>query len=212
MKTTQEPTDQLSQSMEKHSICRRVMLMHALLNGYSLFESIQTKRNYTKCNITYKDAELIADKFEEVTGIDIAPEKFLHDKNQLADELLDDYQEYKSLMSYYDENTRSMAIAFYQHLFHYRKVPHEIVLTLQIALSAFLKYVSGNIDKKELKKQIINFDIPNQKTIEVDSMYVRHNFVCMEKDFNDICLKKANRILKQTGESSMNSYTINISL
>ena len=113
-----------------------------------------TKKNYTKCNITYKDAEFISDRFGEITGIDIAPEKFLHDKNQLADELLDDYQEYQSLLANYDENTRSMVIAFYQFLFYYRKLPHEVILSLEIALSAFLKYVSGNINKKELKKHI----------------------------------------------------------
>ena len=92
MKTTQDPIDRLSQSMMDHSICRRAILIYTLLTGYSLFDSIQTKKNYTKCNITYKDAEFISDRFGEITGIDIAPEKFLHDKNQLADELLDDYQ------------------------------------------------------------------------------------------------------------------------
>ena len=212
MKTTQDPIDRLSQSMMDHSICRRAILIYTLLTGYSLFDSIQTKKNYTKCNITYKDAEFISDPFGEITGIDIAREKFLHDKNQLADELLDDYQEYQSLLANYDENTRSMVIAFYQFLFYYRKLPHEVILSLEIALSAFLKYVSGNINKKELKKQIINFDILNQKTIKVDSMYVRHNFVCMEKDFNDICLKKANRILKQAGEAPLSKYTIDVSI
>ena len=117
MKTTQDPIDRLSQSMMDHSICRRAILIYTLLTGYSLFDSIQTKKNYTKCNITYKDAEFISDRFGEITGIDIAPEKFLHDKNQLADELLDDYQEYQSLLANYDENTRSMVIAFYQFLF-----------------------------------------------------------------------------------------------
>ena len=123
MKTTQDPIDRLSQSMMDHSICRRAILIYTLLTGYSLFDSIQTKKNYTKCNITYKDAEFISDRFGEITGIDIAPEKFLHDKNQLADELLDDYQEYQSLLANYDENTRSMVIAFYQFLFYYRKLP-----------------------------------------------------------------------------------------
>ena len=197
METTQDPIDRLSQSMMDHSICRRAILIYTLLTGYSLFDSIQTKKNYTKCNITYKDAEFISDRFGEITGIDIAPEKFLHDKNQLADELLDDYQEYQSLLANYDENTRSMVIAFYQFLFYYRKLPHEVILALEIALSAFLKYVSGNINKKEFK---------------VDSMYVRHNFVCMEKDFNDICLKKANRILKQAGKAPLSKYTIDVSI
>ena len=212
MKTTQNQIDQLSQSMMAHPICGRAMLMYTLLTGYSLFDSIQVKKNCTNTNITYKDAEFIADKFEQVTGINVAPAKLLYDKNQLVDDLLDDYQEYQSLLANYDENTRSMVIAFYQFLFYYRKLPHEVILSLEIALSAFLKYVSGNINKKELKKQIINFDILNQKTIKVDSMYVRHNFVCMEKDFNDICLKKANRILKQAGEAPLSKYTIDVSI
>lgn len=212
MKTTQDPIDRLSQSMMDHSICRRAILIYTLLTGYSLFDSIQTKKNYTKCNITYKDAEFISDRFGEITGIDIAPEKFLHDKNQLADELLDDYQEYQSLLKSYDENTRSMVISFYHHLFHYRKVPLPIVQTLLMALSAFLQYVSGSINKKDLKEHIIDIDLPKMKITPVDSKYVRHNFISLEKDFNDICLKKANRALKQAGEEPLSNYSINVSI
>lgn len=212
MKTTQDSIDQLSQSMMHHSISRRAILMYTLLTGYSLFDSIQIKKNYTNCNITYKDAEFIADKLGEVAGIDVAPTKLLYDKNELADELLDDFQEYQSLLENYDEHTRSMVIAFYQHLFYYRKIPYDVIQTLLFALSGFLKYISGNINKKELKKQIINFDILNQKAIIVDSRYVRHNFISIEKDFNDICLKKANRILKKAGEEPMSKYTIEVGI
>lgn len=212
MKSTQDLVEQLSQSMADHSISRRVMLVYTLLTGYSLFDSIQVKKNCTNTDITYKDAEIIANEFEEATGVNIAPTNLLFDKNKLADELLDDYQEYQSLLSNYDENTRSVVVSFYHHLFHYRKIPLEIVETLLCALSAFLNYVSGNISKKELRNRIIDIDIINQKTIIVDSMYARHNFICIEKDFHDICLKKANRMLKQAGEEPLDSYSINISL
>ena len=212
MKSTQDLAEQLSQSMADHSISRRAMLVYTLLTGYSLFDSIQIKKNCTECNITYKDAEFIADKFEEMTGVDIAPAKFLHDKNQIANDLIDDYQEYQHLLANYDEYTRSMVISFYHHLFHYRKVPLEVVQSLTIALSGFLKYISGEINKKDLKRHIITIDLLHQKTIPIDSMYVRHNFMCMEKDFNDICLKKANRILKQRGEGPLNCYTIDLSI
>lgn len=212
MKTTQNQIDQLSQSMMAHPICGRAMLMYTLLTGYSLFDSIQVKKNCTNTNITYKDAEFIADKFEQVTGINVAPAKLLYDKNQLVDDLLDDYQEYQSLLESYDENTRSMVISFYRHLYHYRKVPLPIIQTLLIALSAFLQYVSGSINKKDLKEQIVDIDLLNMKIIPVDSKYVRHNFICMEKDFNDICLKKANRVLKQAGEEPLSDYSINVSI
>lgn len=212
MKTTQNQIDQLSQSMMAHPICGRAMLMYTLLTGYSLFDSIQVKKNCTNTNITYKDAEFIADKFEQVTGINVAPAKLLYDKNQLVDDLLDDYQEYQSLLESYDENSRSMVISFYRHLYHYRKVPLPIIQTLLIALSAFLQYVSGSINKKDLKEQIIDIDLLNMKIIPVDSKYVRHNFICMEKDFNDICLKKANRVLKQAGEEPLSDYSINVSI
>ena len=212
MKTTQNQIDQLSQSMMAHPICGRAMLMYTLLTGYSLFDSIQVKKNCTNTNITYKDAEFIADKFEQVTGINVAPAKLLYDKNQLVDDLLDDYQEYQSLLESYDENTRSMVISFYRHLYHYHKVPLPIIQTLLIALSAFLQYVSGSINKKDLKEQIIDIDLLNMKIIPVDSKYVRHNFICMEKDFNDICLKKANRVLKQAGEEPLSDYSINVSI
>lgn len=212
METTQNQIDQLSQSMITHPICGRAILMYTLLTGYSLFDSIQVKKNCTNTNITYKDAEFIADKLEKVTGINIAPTKLLYDKNELANDLIDDYQEYQSLLKSYDENTRSMVVSFYHHLFHYRKVPHEIVQTLLMALSAFLRYASGRINKKDLKEQIVEIDLPNMKIIPVDSMYVRHNFICMEKDFNDICLKKANRVLKQAGEEPLSNYSISVSI
>ena len=171
--------DQLSKSMMDHPICGRAMLMYTLLTGYSLFDSIQIKKDCTKTDITYKDAEFIADKFEEVTGINIAPTNLLFDKNQLADDLLDDYQEYQFLLN---------------------------------TLSAFIQYACGSINKKNLKKQIIDIDLQKMKIVPVDSMYVRHNFIYIEKDFNDICLKKANRILKQAGEEPLSKYSIDVSI
>ncbi|MBB4625121.1 hypothetical protein H8788_15870 [Parabacteroides faecis] len=212
MKTTQNQIDQLSKSMMDHPICGRAMLMYTLLTGYSLFDSIQIKKDCTKTDITYKDAEFIADKFEEVTGINIAPTNLLFDKNQLADDLLDDYQEYQFLLNSYDENTRSMVISFYHHLFYNRRVPHDTVQILLNALSAFIQYACGSINKKNLKKQIIDIDLQKMKIVPVDSMYVRHNFIYIEKDFNDICLKKANRILKQAGEEPLSKYSIDVSI
>ena len=81
-----------------------------------------------------------------------------------------------------------------------------------MALSAFLQYVSGSINKKDLKEHIIDIDLPKMKITPVDSKYVRHNFISLEKDFNDICLKKANRALKQAGEEPLSNYSINVSI
>ena len=123
-------------------------------DGNDIVFELDNSGGFTNINkITYKDAEFIADKFEEVTGINIAPTNLLFDKNQLADDLLDDYQEYQFLLNSYDENTRSMVISFYHHLFYNRRVPHDTVQILLNALSAFIQYACGSINKKNLKKQ-----------------------------------------------------------
>lgn len=211
METEQIPPERILKAMN-HSICQRAVLMHTLLTGYSLFDSIQVKKRCTNVKLTYKDAEFIANKYEEITGIDMSPTDVLFDGNELANQLLDDYQELQRLMNTaFNETLSPMVNAYYYHLFFYRKVDSTVIQTALIALTAFLNYAYGNIDKKELKNNIIGMDLINKKTFVIDSMYVRHNLINLEKDFNDICVKKANREMKKSGKAYDN-FTIDISM
>ncbi len=197
-----------------HSIYRRAMFMHLLLTGYKLFNSIQTKKRCTNSEFTYKDAEEIANALEEIAGMDVSPSQLLFNKNELADKLLDDYQKLQSMMnSTFDEITRSIANAYYHHLYFYRKPDFAgVIHPVLIALTAFMDYITGVINKEELKNNMVAFDIRNNEMIVIDSKYARHNFIKLEKDFNDICIKHTNRFLKKPGKDQNSNCSINISI
>lgn len=201
--------EHISQVMS-HPICCRVFLMHTVLSGYSLFHSIETKKGCTDINITYKEAEYIAERYEEITGMEVKATDFLHDKDELANELLDDYQEYHSLLKNFDDTIRPIVNAYYHHLFYHRKVNDTEIMSLLVALTAFGNYAAGIIDKEELKNSFIEFDLFKRKAVVIDSMYARHNFMNFEKDFNDICLKQLNRRQKKSNEDPCNDFKINI--
>lgn len=211
MEKKQITGEQILQAMN-HSIYRRVMLMHTVLTGYSLFDSIQTKKNCTNSNITYKDAEYIAERYEEITNIEVKATDFLPDKNELANKLLDDYQKYRSLLENFDDTMRPIMNAYYHHLFYNRRIHNTETMPLLIALTAFANYAAGIIDKEELKRNFIAIDLYNKKTVMIDSRYARHNFINLEKDFNDICIKQANRTLKKSNKGPCTNFTIDISM
>lgn len=213
METTEISEEKLYKAM-KHSICSRAMLMHLLLTCYTLFDSIQTKKRCMETNITYNDAEEIANIFGEIAGRDISPTQLLFDKNQLANELLEEYQELQSLMNTkLDDIMRPIANAYFHHLFYYRKVsPIDVIRPVLVGVSAFLNYAVGRIDKEELRNSMIAFDLGNIKTVVIDSKYIRYNFLKLEEDFNDICNKRASRILKKAGKDPNNPFTIHMSL
>lgn len=212
MEMKQMSEDKIIELMN-HSIFRRATMMHTILSGYLLFESVQTKKGCTNSNLTYNDAEYIADKYTEITGVEVTPSQFLHDKNKLANELIEDYQKLQTLLNAaFDNIMRPMVESFYKHLYFKRRLMMDRLQPILIGLTAFLNYASGIIDKAELKRNIIIFDLIKMKPIEIDSMYLRHNLMAIEDDFNDICIKRVSRDQKKSGIETDSNFTINISM
>lgn len=184
-------------------------MMHMLLTGYSLFISIQTKKGCTNSNLTYSDAEYIADRFTEITGMEVAPSQLLPDKNELANELIEDYQKLQELLNTsFNETMRPIVMSFYHHLYFCRRILIDRLLPVLVGLTAFLNYASGIIDKEELKRNFIAFDVIHMKTIQIDSMYTRHNLMAFEDDFNEIYMKRIIRDMYKTGENPFSNLAI----
>lgn len=191
---------ELTLALTNHSICRRASHMYTLLTGYSLFKSIQSKKRIAKMKITYQKAEKMADLLERTTGIKVSPSDLLIDENRQADSLLDDYAELNEIMSIQDKNMRSAINAYYNYLYYSLHLSNSRNSLLLTGLSAFLNYAQGKIDKRKLKKGFRDFDIKNMRIITVDSMYIRQKLIKLENDFNEICLKSAERSRKKNGE------------
>lgn len=211
------PTKQLTEedmiALMGHSIYRRATMMHMLLTGYSLFISIQIRKGCTNSNLTYADAEYIADKYTEITGMEVVPSQFLHDKNQLANELIEDYQKLQELLNTsFHETMRPIVMSFYHHLYYYRRILADRLMPVQVGLAAFLNYASGSIDIEEMKRNFIAFDVIHMKVIQIDSMYIRHNLMAFEDDFNEICVKRAIRELLKSGKGPCSNFTIDITI
>lgn len=188
-------------------------MMHMLLTGYSLFISIQTKKGCTNSNLTYADAEYIADRFMEITSMEVAPSQLLHDKNQLANELIEDYQKLQALLNTsFNESMRPIVMSFYHHLYYCRRILVDRLIPVLIGLTAFLNCASGIIDKEEMKRNFIAFAVIHMKTIQIDSKYIRHNLMTFEDDFNEICVKRANRVLYKSGKGPCSNFTIDITI
>lgn len=210
MKRAQLSTE-LALSLMNHSICRRAALMHMLLTGYSLFDSIQMRKKALNIKFTYQQAEELADIMERVTGIKTPPSALLHDENELADTLLEDYAKLNEMIdSQLDETMRPIVDAYYHFLYYTRRLDGSRTTLLLIGLSAFLNYAQGKIDKQELKNGFLSFNFQNMKAKTVDTKYARYMLITLENDFNEICIKCANRIRKKNGEGPCGCFSINI--
>lgn len=196
-----EISPELTLALTNHSICRRAALMHTLLTGYSLFESIQLKKISTTVKMSYQKAEEFADLMEQMTGVKVAPSDLLLDENEEADSLLDDYAKLNEIIdTKLDKTIQPAIMAYYNHLYHSVHLGGSRNSLLLIGLTAFLCYVQGMVNKEELKKGFLDFDIQHMRIITVDSMYIRQLLIKLESDFNEICLKSAERSRKKNGE------------
>lgn len=212
MKLTQTQIN-LSLALTKHSICRRAMWMHILLSGYSHFYELYNKKQLIKSKpLTYKDAEYITSKLEKITGTSISPKDIIYNENDIADEILDEYEQLQKAMNSFQETLRPIIDAYYHYLYHCRPLNGQVLQSLLVALAAFLNYVSGVIDKQELKNNIVFFDTWHARTIPIDSATIRHSLIQLEQDFNDICIKRANRSLLQKGQGLCSQFNINITM
>lgn len=207
------PSPELALQLMRHSICRRAVLMHMLLTGYSLFDSIQLRKKTVNIKYTYQQAEELMDIMEQMTGIKLPPSVLMHDENELANSLLDDYAKLNEMIdSQLDETMRPMVDAYYHHLYYSVKLDAPRTTLLLIGLSAFLNYAQGKIDKQELKNEFIAFDFRHMKTKTIDSRHARQMLIKLEKDFNEICLKCAERKRKKDGGDSCFNFSINITM
>lgn len=200
---TKQLTEEEMKALMNRPFYQNASIMHILLTGYSRFVLFQMKKGCIDSNMTYSEAEYVTDKVEEIIGIKIAPTQLLPNKNKLANELIEDYLKLQELLkSSLNEKMCPIAMSFYHHLYFKRQISLDRLMPIQIGLSAFLDYVSGIIDKKELKKQFFAFDYNNKKIIKIDSKYIRQDLITFQLDFSEICVKCAIREMEKRGDES----------
>lgn len=203
----------LALALMEHEICRRALLMQMLMQGYEHFVSIHMLKRSMGCRkFTYEEAERLADALERHMGFKVAPEKFIRNEDEDANELLDHYTELERMRnSQLDDTMRPIHDAF-NHCLYYDLHVEEIRATrLRIALESFLAFAIGQIDWLEMRRNILDVDLRTMKAVPIDSVAVRHDFIRFESVFQEICVKRVNRDRKRRGEPLGYSFQINIS-
>lgn len=196
----------------EREICRRAVLMHMLMQGYEHFVSIHMLKQSMKARkFTYEEAEHFADVLERHTGIKVAPERFIRNEDEDANELLEHYTELERMRnSQLSDTMRPIHDGFNRYLYHNLHVDVTHATRLRIALEAFLTFAMGQIDWLEMRRNILDIDLRIMKAVPVDSVTVRHDFIRFENVYYEICLKCANRERKRRGEPPSENFQINI--
>ncbi len=107
-------------ALMEREICRRALLMHMLMQGYEHFVSIHMLKQSMKARkFTYEEAERFADVLERHTGIKVAPERFIRNEDEDANELLEHYTELERMRnSQLSDTMRPIHDGFNRYLHH----------------------------------------------------------------------------------------------
>ena len=137
---------------------------------------------------------------EEYIPLHISPELVVKSEDQRANELLDARTALDDfLQKRFHESFRPMVMGFFHQLRHRMKMDQIWASSLQVSLSAFHNYAIGMIDREELRRTMVRFDVRRIKTVIVDSMYIRHDAIMVERIFHEVCIKRAARDMKKEG-------------
>lgn len=198
--TLQEQREMVKLRLAKSNILRRANMMHALLTGYDLFVTYHFYREWARINLTYQQVEEILDVLQGYINFPLTPDLLMMGENELADKLLEARDELNDFMEKsFDDVIRRISYAFYNNLYYYHKLRSERVRSLLIALTAFIKYGFGLIDREELRRNIVFIDIRSAEVRITDSMYVRKDLMELEKIYFKIFTKCVIRYERSSG-------------
>lgn len=196
----EEERRRIAWRMQTSNIFRRNGILLSLLAGYQLYLNYEECKRAMSLNISYQEAERIMSVIEEYIPLHISPELVVKSEDQRANELLDARTALDDfLQKRFHESFRPMVMGFFHQLRHRMKMDQIWASSLQVSLSAFHNYAIGMIDREELRRTMVRFDVRRIKTVIVDSMYIRHDAIMVERIFHEVCIKRAARDMKKEG-------------
>ena len=184
----------------------RVLKLHAIVMAFSQYTQMELHRSLIKHKNDWNDAEntknLIHFFFPDR---ELKTEDFLLSKDELSDEVIDRYNEFKSwipvirFLGIPEKTVKAFCknVDNTASIWLLKSTGH---LYYPFYFGAIYKYLDGTISKEELKKSFVEYSIFTGKATPVRLRLFRRTIIKIEKLIDEIMTKQAARSGKSVNE------------
>jgi len=180
----------------------RVMRLLAVVQAYHHYTLMQMNRSLLQHENNWQDAEQLSDLVNMLMPHkECSPTDFMHDKDEVSDEALDNYEEFKKWLkvaeltginektvSAFCKNVDNLQSAFQLKLFGHIYYP--------VWLIALLLYLNKSISKTELQSVFVEYSLFSGKSKPANFALFRKTVLDIEKTISQITYKQMNREAK----------------
>jgi len=165
----------------------RVMRLLAVVQAYHHYTVMQMNRSLLQHENSWQDAEQLSDLVNMLMPHkETSPTDFMHDKDEVSDEALDNYEEFKKwlkateltginekTMTAFCKNVDNLQSAFQLKLFGHIYYP--------VWLLAFLLYLNKSISKTELQSAFVEYSLFSGKSKPANFALFRKTILDIER-------------------------------
>ena len=190
--------------MQKHINRKiRVLRLLAVVQAYHHYTMMQLSCQVLHIDNNWQEAERLAHNFQVLMpGEKSQPSDFIYDKNEISDNALDNYEEFKKWVKKAEEVfiTEKTLIAFcknvdnWQSVFRLKLFGH---IFYPVWLHALSLYLDNSISKTKLQKNFVEYSFVTGKYEPADIAEFRKVVIEIEESILQITNKQMNREMKR---------------
>ena len=181
----------------------RVMRLFAIIKAYHHYTMMELYRESLQVENTWKDAEHISDLMNMfMPYTEFSPTDFLHNKNEITDGALEDYEEFKKWteMAVVADVSERTLTAFCKNMYNLQSFSilnaYGHIFYPDWLMALFL-YLNNAISKTELQKTFVEYSMFTGKPKPADIAQFRKVIIEIEELVSQIANKQTNREIKR---------------
>lgn len=190
--------------VKKESRMKRLQKILVLSSAYCHFAELTVSQSLLKSNNNYAQAENTSDFINNIFKQETSPSDFLHNKDELTNEIIEEYKSYKKWCSNkYEEylgTNEKLINAFcksveFQNKAVLLKVDNTYLFISHI--SYLLRFLIKEIEKEDLEKILVDFSLFSGVQKKLSFKRFRKKIISIENLYQEIDAKQKSRTNKK---------------
>lgn len=178
----------------------RIYEMYILCKAYEMYHMMQLHTACSKESLSYKEAEDFSGLMNEIFNAKTNAETFISDTNEEANQAIEFYRKFEEILHGMEPVVQESILSFCKSVYfggNCMGLRIDGFIFYPLYLEALIVYVGGLGDFRKVKDAIVDFKPWYDKPRKTDSRKFRRDFIKIEQLYNEILVKKKNRLGKK---------------
>lgn len=178
----------------------RIYEMYILCKAYEMYHMMQLHTACSKESLSYKEAEDFSGLMNEIFNAKTNAETFISDTNEEANQAIEFYKKFEEILHGMEPVVQESISSFCKSVYfggNCMGLRIDGFMFYPLYLEALIVYVGGLGDFQKVKDAIVDFKPWYDKPRKTDSRKFRRDFIKIEQLYNEILVKKKNRLGKK---------------